>query len=646
MPGINCTQATEFSLAGFTEDSATQVTLFLLFLLTYLVTILGNLGMITLIRASALLYSPMYYFLGNLAFVNLCTSTTITPRMLAGVLLGKKGITYAGCLVQIFTFGLFLVTECFLLAAMAYDRFVAICHPLLYPLVMSPERCSRLVTGSYLLGLTNGVGQAFGMSSLFFCSSSTIDLFFCDISMLISLSSSDTTLSLLILRTSSSLLGVPSLLVVLVSYVAIISSILSISSAEGKRKALSTCASHLAALSTFYGPLIFMYLIPRADTSRGGDKWAAVLYTVVTPMLNPWIYSLRNREVKEAWRRLRKIKLGHVQVVLFVVLLVLHVITLLGNAGLLVLIRLVAQLHTPMYFFLSSLSFLELCYSSCITPRLLRALLHEDKAISHTECLMQFYFYVAFATTECCLLAAMAYDRCVAICPPCSTLSMSRGLGCSGQHAKVSKPPDGVFGSSGHLEGCTEFRHRGICACLVAGSCLAGVTNAALHTGLALRLSFCGPIDHFYCEGPLLFALSCTDPAPNKLGMLLMAGFSLAATILAILLSYALSLAATILAILLSYALILALPWATGKREAFSTCASRLAAVALFHGSLVSMYCRRSSSSSRQPDKVASVFYTMGTPMLNPFIYSLRNQEGKARLWRLMGRKHSVKNRI
>ncbi|XP_005491751.2 olfactory receptor 8U9-like [Zonotrichia albicollis] len=310
MPGINCTQATELSLAGVTEDSATQVTLFLLFLLTYLVTILGNLGMITLIRASALLHSPMYYFLSNLAFVNLCTSTTITPRMLAGVLLGKKRITYAGCMAQIFTFGLFLVTECFLLAAMAYDRFVAICHPLLYPLVMSPERCSRLVTSSYLLGLTNGVGQTFGMSSLFFCHSSTVDLFFCDISMLISLSSSDTTLSLLILRISSSLLGVPSLLVVLVSYVAIISSILSISSAEGKRKALSTCASHLAALSTFYGPLIFMYLIPRADTSRGGDKWAAVLYTVVIPMLNPWIYSLRNREVKEAWRRLRKIKLA------------------------------------------------------------------------------------------------------------------------------------------------------------------------------------------------------------------------------------------------------------------------------------------------------------------------------------------------
>ncbi|XP_016161073.1 PREDICTED: olfactory receptor 1030-like [Ficedula albicollis] len=289
---------------------------------------------------------------------------------------------------------------------------------------------------------------------------------------------------------------------------------------------------------------------------------------------------------------------GSVQVALFVVFLVIYVITLLGNLGLLVLIWLLAQLHTPMYFFLSSLSFLDLCYSSCITPRLLRDLLDEDKVISHTACLTQFYFYVAFATTECYLLAAMAYDRYVAICQPLLySLSMSPG----------------------------------ICVLLVAGSCLAGVTNAALHTGLALGLSFCGPnvIDHFYCEAPPLFTLSCTDPAPNELGMFIMAGFNLAATILAILLSYAFILAA-----------VLGMCSAAGRRKAFSTCTSHLAVVLLFYGSLLSMYSRRSSRSSRERDKVASVFYTMVTPMLNPFIYSLRNQEVKAGLWRLMGRKH------
>ncbi|XP_033920400.1 olfactory receptor 5G3-like [Melopsittacus undulatus] len=308
MAQSNCTHVTQFSLVGFTEELVTQGNLFLLFLLTYLVTIVGNLGIIILIRASPHLHSPMYYFLGNLAFVDLCSSTIITPKVLVDLMLEKKSIAYAGCVAQVFLFQLSGITECFLLAAMAYDRYVAICLPLLYPLVMSPKCCFQLVTGSYLMGLTNGVGQTISMSTLSFCSSSTIDLFFCDISPLISLSTSDTTLSHIILTTAASLLGVSSSLVVLLSYVAIIPTILSINSAEGKRKAFSTCTSHLVTVSIFYGASFFMYLFPSSHSSRGADKWAVVLYTMVTPMLNPLIYSLRNKEVKEALRRLLKIK--------------------------------------------------------------------------------------------------------------------------------------------------------------------------------------------------------------------------------------------------------------------------------------------------------------------------------------------------
>ncbi|XP_030339595.1 olfactory receptor-like protein COR4 [Strigops habroptila] len=305
MAQSNCTQVTEFSLAGFTEEPVTQVNLFLLFLLTYLVTILGNLGIIILIRASPQLHSPMYYFLGNLAFVDLWFSTIITPKMLVDLMSETKSIAYAGCVAQVFLFQLFGMTEYFLLATMAYDRYVAICRPLVYPLVMTPKSCFQLVTGSYLLGLTNGVGQTISMSNLSFCSSSTINLFFCDISPLISLSTSNTTLSHIILTAAASLFGVSSSLVVLLSYVAIISTILSITSAEGKRKAFSTCTSHLTSVSVSYGASFFTYLNP---SSRGADKWAVVLYTVVTPMLNPLIYSLRNKEVKEALRRLTKIK--------------------------------------------------------------------------------------------------------------------------------------------------------------------------------------------------------------------------------------------------------------------------------------------------------------------------------------------------
>ncbi|XP_057273760.1 olfactory receptor-like protein COR3 [Pezoporus wallicus] len=308
MAQSNCTQATEFSLAGFTQDPVTQGNLFLLFLLTYLVTIVGNLGIIILIRASPHLHSPMYYFLGNLAFVDLCSSTVITPKMLVDLMSEKKSIAYAGCVAQVFLFDFFGITECFLLVSMAYDRYVAICHSLLYLLVMSPKCCFQLVTASYLVGLTNGVGQTISMSTLSFCSSSAIDLFFCDISPLISLSASDTTLSHIILITAASLFGVSSILVILLSYVAIIPTILSINSAEGKRKAFSTCTSHLTTVSIFYGACFFMYLFPRSNSSRAADKWAVLLCTVVTPMLNPLIYSLRNKEVKEVLRRLTKIR--------------------------------------------------------------------------------------------------------------------------------------------------------------------------------------------------------------------------------------------------------------------------------------------------------------------------------------------------
>ncbi|XP_061335267.1 olfactory receptor 5G3-like [Pezoporus flaviventris] len=308
MAQSNCTQVTQFSLAGFTEDPVTQLNLFLLFLLTYLVTIMGNLGIIILTRASPHLHSPMYYFLSNLAFVDLWISTIVNPKLLVDLMSEKKSIAYAVCVAQVFLFQLFGVTECFLLASMAYDRYVAICHPLLYPLVMSPKCCFQLVTGSYLMGLTNGVGQTISMSTLSFCSSSTIDLFFCDISPLISLSTSDTTLSHIILTTAASLFGVSSSLVILLSYVAIIATILSINSAEGKRKAFSTCTSHLTTVSILYGACFFMYLFPSSNSSRAADKWTVVIYTVVTPMLNPLIYSLRNEEVKEALRRLLKIK--------------------------------------------------------------------------------------------------------------------------------------------------------------------------------------------------------------------------------------------------------------------------------------------------------------------------------------------------
>ncbi|NXI57537.1 O1020 protein, partial [Chloroceryle aenea] len=285
---------------------------------------------------------------------------------------------------------------------------------------------------------------------------------------------------------------------------------------------------------------------------------------------------------------------GDVQAVLFVVFLVIYVITLLGNLGMLLLIKLDAQLHTPMYFLLSSLSFLDICYSSTITPRLLSDLLAESKVISYSACFTQLYFYAVFATTESYLLAAMAYDRYVAICSPLLYA--------------IAMPTR-------------------VCVLLVAGSYLAGILNATIHVGFALRLSFCGPsvVDHFYCEGPPLYAISCTDPTINEMIMVVVVGFNLALTNLTVLISYVYILAT-----------VLRMRSAAGKRKAFSTCTSHLSAVSLFYGSAAFMYLQSSSRHSQDRDKVASVFYTVVTPMLNPLIYSLRNQEVKKALGRVM----------
>ncbi|NXA57345.1 O1019 protein, partial [Nothocercus julius] len=300
MAKSNCTQVTEFTLMGFTADPVIHVMLFQVFLLIYLGTILGNLGIIMLIKTSPQLHSPMYYFLGNLAFVDLCFSTVVTPKMLADFVLEEKHVTYAGCIAQVFVFDILGIAECFLLATMAYDRYVAVCHPLVYSIVMSPKLCFRLVFGSYLIGLVNSMSHTMGVLNLSFCGSKVIDLYFCDISLLISLSTSDTTLNRTILITSASLYGISSILLVLSSYIAIFSTVLGIHSAKGKCKAFSTCASHLTVVSIFYGTSFFMYLNPRSENSRAEEKWAVVLYTVVTPVLNPLIYSLRNKEVKEA----------------------------------------------------------------------------------------------------------------------------------------------------------------------------------------------------------------------------------------------------------------------------------------------------------------------------------------------------------
>ncbi|XP_029770546.1 olfactory receptor 8J3 [Suricata suricatta] len=301
-PG-NITQVTEFILTGVSDRQELQIPLFFVFLLIYGLTVAGNLGIITLTSVDSQLQTPMYFFLRHLAIINLGDSTVIAPKMLINFLVKKKTTSYYECATQLGGFLFFIVAEVLTLAVMAYDRYVAICNPLLYMVVVSPQICLLLVSLTYLYGFSTGIVVSYCIFSLSYCSSNVINHFFCDIVPLLTLSCSDTYLPETIVFISAATNLVLSLIIVVVSYFNIVLSILRMRSSEGRKKAFSTCASHMMAVTVFYGTLLFMYLQPQTNYSLDTDKIASVFYTLVIPMLNPMIYSLRNKDVKAALQR-------------------------------------------------------------------------------------------------------------------------------------------------------------------------------------------------------------------------------------------------------------------------------------------------------------------------------------------------------
>ncbi|XP_036621102.1 olfactory receptor 1044 [Trichosurus vulpecula] len=303
MAQINFTQVTEFILLGITDKQGLKIPLFMVFLSIYVFTVLGNLGLIIVIRMDSRLKTPMYFFLSHLAFVDFCYSSSITPKMLGNFLYEKNTISFNACAAQLGCFLAFMTAECLLLASMAYDRYVAICNPLLYMVLMSPKICVQLVAVPYSYSFLVALFHVILTFRLSYCRSNVINHFYCDDMPLLRLSCSDTRSKQIWIFACAGIMFISSLMVVFVSYIYIISSILKMQSAEGRRKAFSTCGSHVVAVTIFYGTLIFMYLQPSSNHSLDTDKMASVFYTVIIPMLNPLIYSLRNKEVKDALKR-------------------------------------------------------------------------------------------------------------------------------------------------------------------------------------------------------------------------------------------------------------------------------------------------------------------------------------------------------
>ncbi|KAM6448801.1 olfactory receptor 10C1-like [Liasis olivaceus] len=300
----NLTDIMAFHLLGFVGLGDLQIPLFCLFLVIYTVTVVGNILIIFLIITDPHLHTPMYFFLGNLSCLETGYSSSILPMMLANLLYGgRKTISVTGCMMQYYFFGILAASECCLLAAMSYDRYIAICKPLHYTTLMNNTVCFQLVGGSWISGLFVMSIALHLMRQLNFCGPSEINHFFCELNPILKLACSDTHLIELVTILLSAMCILFPFFLILASYIVIISTIMRMSSVSGRKKAFSTCSSHLMVVSIFYGTIMTVYVLPKTDGLREINKILSLFYTILTPLLNPLIYSLRNREVKEAFKK-------------------------------------------------------------------------------------------------------------------------------------------------------------------------------------------------------------------------------------------------------------------------------------------------------------------------------------------------------
>nr|XP_035926199.1 olfactory receptor 5H2-like [Halichoerus grypus] len=306
MESKNITELEEFVLTGLTYQREWQIPLFLVFLVIYLITIVGNLSLIVLICNDPHLHIPMYLFLGSLAFVDAWISSTVSPKMLVNFFAKNKMISLSECMIQFFSFTVSATTECFLLATMAYDRYVAVCKPLLYPIIMTYRLSMQLLISSFVGGLFHAIIHIGFLFRLTFCNSNIIHHFYCDIMPLFKISCTDPSINILIVFIFSGSIQMLTILIVLISYTLILFIILKKKSLQGIRKAFSTCGAHLLSVSLYYGPLLFVYVCPGSAQADDQDMMDSLFYTIIIPFLNPMIYSLRNKKVIDSLRKMLK----------------------------------------------------------------------------------------------------------------------------------------------------------------------------------------------------------------------------------------------------------------------------------------------------------------------------------------------------
>ncbi|EPY72782.1 olfactory receptor 2H1-like protein [Camelus ferus] len=599
---VNHSSPVDFLLLGFSENPGLERILFVLVLISYLVTLVGNTLIILLSTLDPRLHSPMYFFLSNLSFLDLCITTSFVPQMLFNLWGPNKTISFLGCSVQLFIFLFLGTTECVLLTVMAFDRYVAVCQPLHYATVIHPRLCRQLAAVAWVMGLVQSTVQTPPTLRLPFCPHRQIDDFVCEVPSLIQLACGDTSYSEIQLAVSSVIFLVMPLTLILISYGAIARAVLRINSATVWRKALGTCSSHLTVVTIFYSLVISVYLQPKNPYAQKRGKFFGLFYAVGTPSLNPLIYTLRNKEVMvnhsspADFLLLGFSEYPGLERILFVLVLASYLMTLVGNTLIILLSVLEPRLHSPMYFFLSNLSFLDLCFTTSCVPQMLVNLWGPNKTISFLGCSVQLFIFLFLGTTECVLLTVMAFDRYVAVCQPL------------------------------HY---TTVIHPRLCRQLAAMAWVIGLVESVVQTPPTLRLPFCShqQVDDFVCEVPALIQLSCGDTSYNEIQMAVTSVFTLVVPLSLILISYG-AIARAVLRI----------NSATAWRKALGTCSSHLTVVTLFYSSAMAVYLQSKNPYAQKRGKFFGLFYAVGTPSLNLLIYTLRNKEIKRAFRRLLGK--------
>ncbi|KAM6107544.1 olfactory receptor 14A16-like [Phoenicopterus ruber ruber] len=557
----NSSSTTQFLLLAFSDTRELQLLTFWLFLGIYLAALLGNGLIITTIACDHRLHTPMYFFLLNLSLTDLgCISTTV-PKAMAISLWDIRAISYAGCAAQVFLFAFFISAEFSLLTVMSYDRYVAICQPLHYGTLLGSRACVHMAAAAWGSGFLNAALHTANTFSLPLCQGNALDQFFCEIPQILKLSCSDTYLREVGLLILSCFLVFGCFVFIVVSYVQIFTTALRIPSEQGRHKAFSTCLPHLAVVSLFVSNGLFAHLKPPSISSPFLDVMVAVLYLVVPPALNPLIYSLRNKEVKDAMWKL----LGYV----------------------------LLQIN-KMYFFLLNLSLLDLGSISTTVPTAMANSLWDTRAISFSGCVAQLFFFLFLIAAEYSLLTIMAYDRYVAICKPLhyGTLLGSRA-----------------------------------CAHMAAAAWGSGFLNAVLHTANTFSLPLCqgNALDQFFCEIPHILKLSCSHSYLREFGLIVVSACFAFGCFVCIVLSC-----------VQIFRAVLRIPSEQGQHKAFSTCLPHLAVVSLFTSTGLFAFLKPPSISSPALDLLVAVLYLVVPPAMNPLIYSMRNQELKNTLKRLI----------